>query len=204
VTSDSSIAEGAADPRVARSRERLLTAATDLLVESGPRAVTVDAIAERSGVAKSTLYRHWHSREALLIDVMRANVPDVPPPPEDLDFEEALRRLTVDVATTLAQPEWAGIMPALLSLQRQVPALRTLSDEDREAKIDVLARVLAMGVDEGRVPAGLDPHRVANLLIGPVVFTVLSGHEDEAIEVAEFTVERFLASYSTGGDGGGT
>jgi AcrR family transcriptional regulator len=84
----------------------LLTAATELLVEAGPRAVTVDAVAERSGVAKSTLYRHWNSRQSLLIDVMRSNVPEIAPPPPELDFERALRTLVHDVAATLVQPEW--------------------------------------------------------------------------------------------------
>ncbi|MDO9175716.1 MAG: helix-turn-helix domain-containing protein, partial [Actinomycetota bacterium] len=62
-----------------RSRACLLAAATELLVETGVRGVTVDAVAERSGVAKSTLYRHWGSVQELLVDVMRANVPEPEP-----------------------------------------------------------------------------------------------------------------------------
>ena len=58
--------DGGMDPRVARSRASLLEAATDLLVDGGPRAVTVDAVSERSGVAKSTLYRHFPSRDDLV------------------------------------------------------------------------------------------------------------------------------------------
>ena len=63
------------DPRVARSRAKLLAAATEILIETGPSSVTVDAVAERSGVAKSTLYRHWESRSALLVDVLRTHRP---------------------------------------------------------------------------------------------------------------------------------
>jgi AcrR family transcriptional regulator len=177
----------------------LLTAATDLLVEAGPRAVTVDAVAERSGVAKSTLYRHWNSRQSLLIDVMRSNVPEIAPPPPELDFETALRTLVHDVAATLVQPEWSHIMPALISLRRQVPELRELSDSDRDAKTEVLAEVLQRGVDEGRLPDGLNPHHVGNVLIGPLVFAILEGHEDEAYEIARYTVDRFIASYDRGG-----
>lgn len=60
------------DPRVARSRAAIIRAATDLLVEGGPNAVTIDAIVAQSGVAKSTIYRHWQSRDEVLLAVIEA------------------------------------------------------------------------------------------------------------------------------------
>jgi AcrR family transcriptional regulator len=54
------------DPRLARTRARALAAAYDLLLEVGFRQVTMDGVSARSGVAKSTLYRHWTTRDDLL------------------------------------------------------------------------------------------------------------------------------------------
>ena len=54
------------DPRLARTRARALTAAYDLLLEVGFGQVTMDGVSARSGVAKSTLYRHWSTRDDLL------------------------------------------------------------------------------------------------------------------------------------------
>lgn len=54
------------DPRLARTRARALAAAYDLLLEVGFGLVTMDRVSERSGVAKSTLYRHWATRDDLL------------------------------------------------------------------------------------------------------------------------------------------
>lgn len=54
------------DPRLARTRARALTAAYELLLEVGFGQVTMDGVSARSGVAKSTLYRHWASRDELL------------------------------------------------------------------------------------------------------------------------------------------
>lgn len=183
------------DPRVARSRQRLLAAATDLLVEAGPRAVTVDAVSERSGVAKSTLYRHWDSRQALLIDVMRSNMPQPVDPDPSLDFEDALRALVGALAETLADPEWARILPALISLKQTMPELQELTDSDTEEKLDVLSRVLRVGVDEGVLPDDIDVHLVAHVLIGPLVFATLGGQHDDLAAIADFGVDRFLASY---------
>ena len=56
------------DPRVQRSRDAVLTTTFELLGESGVGGFTVDEVARRSGVAKTTIYRHWPSREALVID----------------------------------------------------------------------------------------------------------------------------------------
>ena len=55
------MAGGRTDPRPARSRARLLDAATDLLCTGGPNAVTVDAVLRGANVARATLYRHFPS-----------------------------------------------------------------------------------------------------------------------------------------------
>lgn len=183
------------DPRVERSRAKLLAAATDLIVEAGPQALTVDAVAERSGVAKSTLYRHWPSREALMLDVLRANVPDVPPRDPRLGFEAQLRSLLRALAETFADPEWARILPALFALKHHVPGVEELTDGDREEKVTMLLDVLDAGVAEGLIPPGLEPRTVAATLVGPLLMCVLSGETDIVADVADYTVDRFLGSY---------
>ena len=189
MTSDTST-----DPRIARSRAKVLDAATAILVESGPRAVTVDAVAERSGVAKSTLYRHWASRQELLVDVMRCNVPDVEPPAAELPFDDALRALVHALATVLGDPEWRAIMPAMVSLQQHLPELADVLHQDQSEKFEILGDVLRRGAAEGAIPADVDTELAAHALIGPLVFAILSGR-DPIDDVVDFAVDRFLASY---------
>lgn len=59
-----------ADPRIDRSRRAALEGALALLLEEGWDAVTHLRVAERSGVGRTTLYRHWRDREALLHDTV--------------------------------------------------------------------------------------------------------------------------------------
>jgi AcrR family transcriptional regulator len=183
------------DARVVRSRARILAAATELLVEAGPRAVTVDAVAERSGVAKSTMYRHWPSRTDLLVDVVRQHVPELPAVDPAAGFEASLRSVIGAVAATLTSPEWARIMPALLSLHFHMPEMAELLADDHGAKEAVIGAVLELGAAEGLVPAGLDPHRVSQLLIGPLVFATINGDHTDIGPLAADVVDRFLASY---------
>jgi AcrR family transcriptional regulator len=183
------------DPRIARSRAKMLAAATELLVERGPRHVTADAVCERSGVAKSTMYRHWASINELLVDVMRCNIPEV----ADIDlaagFEPALRSWVRHVVATLSDPEWARILPALIELRRHTADMSAVFDTDFADKLQRMAQILQLGTAEGRVPAGLDPALVNSILVGPAVMAVLTEPGADVSPVAEFALERFLASY---------
>jgi AcrR family transcriptional regulator len=185
------------DPRIARSRARIRRAATELLIEGGPRAVTVDAVSERSGVAKSTLYRHWSSVNELLLDVLRANVPD--PEPIDLarGFEAALRTWVRQAVTTLSAPDWSRILPVLLELRTTSPEMAELLDADFDEKLATVVSILDLGVAEGRVPRGVDPRLVTMALGGPLALAALTGDADHLAALADFVVDRFLASYPT-------
>src|SRR3977135_4349972 len=58
------------DPRVQRTRSRVLAVARELLPELGPAGLTYAALAERADVTRQTLYRHWPTRAALLFDLI--------------------------------------------------------------------------------------------------------------------------------------
>src|SRR3712207_6176255 len=58
------------DPRVLRSRATVLRTTVALLAERGIGATTIEAVAERSGVAKTTIYRQWDSQAALVLDAL--------------------------------------------------------------------------------------------------------------------------------------
>lgn len=180
----------------ARSRNKLLAAATELLVAGGPGAVTVDAVSDRSGVAKSTLYRHWRSVDELLVAVVHANVPA--PVEVDLEagFEAALRRWMASAVDTLSAPNWPRVLSALLELRTSSPELAALLEADFEAKLSTMAEILSLGAAEGRVPPGLEPRMVTQTLVGPVVLAALSGDTEQAAALGDYVLQRFLASYA--------
>src|SRR5271169_3507010 len=60
----------AGNPRVQRTRNRILAAARELLAEAGPAGLTYSVLAERAGVTRQTLYRHWPARAGLLTDLI--------------------------------------------------------------------------------------------------------------------------------------
>src|ERR671912_893389 len=58
------------DPRVERSRRVILEAVLDELGEVGYGALTIEAVAARAGVGKSTIYRHWPGKLELIEDAI--------------------------------------------------------------------------------------------------------------------------------------
>ena len=60
------------DPRMARTRARALEATLELAAKSGLHACTFDAVSERSGIARSTLYRHWSKQSELVMDALES------------------------------------------------------------------------------------------------------------------------------------
>lgn len=185
---------GVLDPRVARSREAVISAARELLVEGGPSAVTVDAVVARSGVAKSTIYRHWESRDDLLVGVMQACAPNVPSPAPDLEFAEAVRAMVRAVGGMFNDGDWARMLPALMMLKHHEDGLAHLDEELHADQMRVLEDLRQRGVREGRVKPDTAPDEIAAQLIGPLFFALIT----ESIPIDEAfcdrVVDRFLAA----------
>ena len=97
------------DPRPARSRARLLDAATALLRSGGPSAVTVDAVTRAANVARATLYRHFPSGNDLLAAAFHALIPPAPTPPAEGTLRDRL------IALVQAQAELIAEAPVTLT-----------------------------------------------------------------------------------------
>lgn len=184
------------DARVARTHAAVLRSATDLLVEGGPSAVTVDAIVARSGVAKSTIYRHWDSRDDILVDVIERCAPHLDEPDESLDFETALRSLAADLCRTLADPEWARVFPALLTLRTHKDGVADLDQRLEERQEHAIDGVLRRGIAEGQLPADLDLDRAGALLVGPLLFAQLTDRPGLDQALSTYVVDAFLRSHA--------
>ncbi len=186
------------DPRIARTRKAVLDAATHLLVEGGPAALTMDAVVARSGVAKSTLYRHWETRDALVAAVFDACAPAMAIPEGFTTCEEGLRALVRSLARSLSEEHWDQLAPALILLSRQHPELADLDSEMKHAQHEATEAVLRLGIEEGVLdPAVLDDvNRTIALVIGPVAFAGLTGMTAVDDDLADACVHQFLAGHS--------
>ncbi len=184
------------DARVARSRSAVLDAAVELLVEGGPNAVTVDAVVAESGVAKSTIYRHWRSRDELLIDVFRACAPSTEPDRTATTFDAALESFVDEVVDNLNDERWARVIPALLMLRVHEPQLADMSDEINEKQDGLAAHVLERGIAEGVLEPDIDLDDAATTLLGPLLFAHLTGTVEVDRAFGRRVAQRFRQAYA--------
>lgn len=184
------------DARVARTHAAVMQTATDLLVEGGPTALTVDAVVARSGVAKSTVYRHWATRDDLVNDVFHHCAPHLDLPSEDEPFEPALRCIARSLVDMLNDPSWKRLMPALMLLKAEAEPIAELDDEMKEQQMAVMVSVLKQGVAEGQLRADVldDEHLTLTLFAGPFLMAGLVETVPLDHTFADRAVDHFLAA----------
>jgi AcrR family transcriptional regulator len=164
------------DPRIERTRRVVLEATIGLIAESGYGAVTVEAVAARSGVAKSTIYRHWPSRIELINDAFHELKPPVPLPTEG-DVRDRIVWLLENLARSLVASTWSSCLPALIDAAERDPDARELHYRLALAGRQTLVDLLEEGVRLGELPADLDAALIAEALAGPILLRRLMLHE---------------------------
>jgi AcrR family transcriptional regulator len=186
----------AEDPRVVRSRAVVIDATLALVAELGIGETTVDAIAERSGVAKTTIYRHWTGKPAIVLDAL-SSVMAPPVDPDTGSVREDLVTLVGAFAEGLARGPLAPLLTSMMEAAERDPEVARLHRAEAAARHQVLRDAVVRGVGRGELPRGTDADEVVAAVVGPVVYRRLIAHEPvEATTVADL-VDRALRGWWT-------
>jgi AcrR family transcriptional regulator len=65
-------------PRSAQAHKAIIDATLELLAEEGFQGLSIEAVAARAGVGKTTIYRRWSSKDELVMDAIREVQIDIP------------------------------------------------------------------------------------------------------------------------------
>lgn len=168
----------ASDPRVVRTRRDVLAAAHEVLLDEGWERVTVSRVANRSGYARTTLYRHWPQRLDLLRDLIdeEARLAHTTPTGDlrsDLVAELDAFRIAVTSAGL------GRMMIAIGQQARDDSELAELNRSMRESGVRVLGEILAAAAERGDFVRHLDPSQAAAQLLGPVLFAYLFDTQED-------------------------
>lgn len=192
------------DPRPARSRARLLDAATALLRSGGPSAVTIDAVTRKANVARATLYRHFPSANDLVAAAFVGLIPPPPMPPTTGSLRDRLIAIVVEWAesiaeapTTLTAMAWLSLGPDIEQVPSaggsQVGSLRERIAEQYSAPFDAVFD----SPDAAAELRPVDRTMAFALLIGPLAFgriSTLTEFDYRAVAIA--AVDGFLSTFS--------
>ena len=159
-----------ADPRVERSRQVILRAALDELGEAGYGAFTIESVAARAGVGKSTIYRHWRDRVALIADAFEVSHEHAVPPIEGLTAREGLARLLRHLAEIVTDPAFSAPIPALIEGAERDPRLREFRHRYSALRRQSLTNLIRQGAADGEFLTQADPELAAQALLGPIFY----------------------------------
>lgn len=160
---------GELDVRVRRSRDRVLATAFELLSESGVSGFTVDEVASRSGVAKTTIYRHWPTREALVLDAA-SRISAEQEVPDTGSLEGDLTALLADTGHLLSTARWSSVVPSIVDVAERDPEFAEVHAKIQRGHAIALRKVLERAADRGELPATADRSVMVSALIGPLYY----------------------------------
>jgi AcrR family transcriptional regulator len=161
------------DKRAERSRQAILDATRALLTEDGGvRALTVEAVAARSGVAKTTIYRRWRDKWELALDaVMIDMLPRFDDPVDVGNTRKELITFIDSVVKTFGSPPYGPAMQGLVSEIATHPELaRIYRERVVEPRRATLAPVLERGIARGDLRPDTDLRTLHEFLVGPVFY----------------------------------
>src|ERR671936_2000185 len=167
---------GDVDLRVRHSKEVVMATTYALLAEEGLAGVTVDAVARRSGVAKTTIYRHWPSREALLLDACAQMGPhfDIP---DAGSFPNDLRALAQRVVEQLLAGPYAAVLSSLMDAAERNPDLAALLAAAQTKLVEAVRAISARAQGRGELHRLPESSDVDALVVGPLLYRRLFSHE---------------------------
>lgn len=161
-----------ARPRSDEARRKALDAAAHLIAERGVVNLTIEDVASRSGVAKTTIYRHWPERTSLIIDTVNklfeyVRTPDTGSLRGDLEayFASTMR---TDLSGNVAQ-----IMPCIIAEASHDPEYAYLLERLGDERERVVKSIVDRALERGEIRpefADLDSEKLIGIIVGPIVF----------------------------------
>ena len=180
------------DARVRRSRHAVLATAFELLYESGVGGFSVDEMTRRSGVAKTTIYRHWPSREALVLDACSKIAADQDVP-DTGSLETDLRAILTNIAVLLQTANWASVLPSIVDLAEREPEFADVHRRIQHGHGAPLRDVLHRGIRSGALPAQIVVAATSAALLGPLFYRRWFSREPIDDEFVEKMISGALA-----------
>ena len=182
-------------PRSETRKQAILQAAFELLGERGLAATSMDAVAERAGVSKATIYRWWDSKELLALDALYAawDTAGLVTRQTGTLRAEMLALVRPWVRLVATGPS-ARILTALLAEAQNDPEFgQAYRAHFIEPRLDQARAVFSRAIARGEIPAAIDVEVAIDLLWGPLYHRLFHGHAPLNERFARRSVDTALA-----------
>lgn len=163
------------DPRVTRSKRAVLQATLELLAENGVAATTIESISDRSGVAKTTIYRHWAGKPELVIAAFESLTPAATDP-DTGSLAGDLEALAVGLSKALGSGRFASLLPSLIDAAERDRELSKLHRRFAASRERAVRRIVDRARARGELRDDITDNEVVDLIAGPIFYRRLVAH----------------------------
>jgi AcrR family transcriptional regulator len=186
-------------PRSPGVERAVIDATLDHLVADGMTSLSIEAVAATAGVGKTTIYRRWPNKQALVIDALASLQVDVPELPGTSVRDDLVILLDTIRRRASGGPRAAGIMTCVLAEADRHPDIAKQYRRDIiEPRRDKVRAVLRRGVASGELRADLDVELALNLLTAPLLVMTMFRPEVYWEDVPEDFANRVVDAVLTG------
>lgn len=160
---------GKGRPRSAAASRAILDATLDLIAEEGKiDAVTVEAVAERSGVSKATIYRRWSTKEELIATAVETIKSPVHMELPHTSVRDDLSTIARNIRKDFSEREQTVLACVALEL-RTNPEYRRIHEELHERRRELVRGVLRAGIERGELREDIDVDLAVVMLVSPIL-----------------------------------
>ena len=173
--------------RAARVRAAILEAVFDLLADVGYERLSIDEVAQRAGVHKTTVYRRWPTKAELVMDsACESSVQNVPIPDMGTlhgDLQQLARGVVSNIGTEPGSQTTLAIVAAAAASPELASSLHTFWAERLTLSAPIIERAKA----RGELPPSADANLIIQALIGPIWIRLLLTGETIDQDLADQT-----------------
>lgn len=163
-------------PRSAESEQAILEAAWTLLQQNSVHKVSIEAIAREAGVGKTTIYRWWPSKAAVIVDAFLAQVEASLPFPETETATDALAQQMKQVVQVFRGDVGQIVAGIIAEGQCDPVALESFRDRFLLPRREAARQIIVRGIESGEFDEQLDPELAMDILYGPIYYRLLVQH----------------------------
>lgn len=169
-------AAGRGRPRSAEAQDKILAATAELLSEGGFHSVTMEAVAARAGVAKTTLYRWWPNRAALALDCVSARMTPISPAPRAGSYRKRFQRQLKATIRLLNGRQGQSILALIGAKQTDRSLGQAYSEQIARPRRAHTRKMAHQAIAVGELAPGTDPDLFLDAIYGPLYYRkVVSG-----------------------------
>jgi AcrR family transcriptional regulator len=163
--------------RSSRVRTAAISAALAELAENGYAGLSLERIARRAGVNKTSLYRRWGTREQLVLEAMLERAGEHVSVPDTGSLRDDLLALAGSAAANASTPEVAAMARAVAAESPRDGRLAAASKRFWAERLALDGVIVERAIERGEVRRGIEPSEVIEAVIGPIHLRLLLTHE---------------------------